>query len=442
MESELYKAAREGNVHSLLELLEKDELLLDRIMTGNHIETPLHIAAMLGHLNFVKEVLTRKAEMASEQDFQSSTPLHRAAARGYLNIVESLVSVNPEVCFVCDRDKRNPLHVAAMKGRVDVLECLVRVRPDAARSVTKHGQTILHLCVKHNKLETLKFLMDILVDVQFSNSRDDDGNTILHLAAIDGQTETIIFLTNKGVDSNISNSKGFTALSLLAQGQTVESASEIKDSVPQTSENRGLSRRTDAKNMVTKESKREEKKKWQNGMHKALMVVAALVATIAFEAGKEPPGTGPPGTGPPNIAFEAGAEPPGTEWEKPLATWLCRWFMTCNTISFMASLSTIMLLISGLPLKRRRITTWIAMLTMWIAITFTALSYSILTALFSLDNGIIKYANDTIVVIVWGGLMLLIFLCHTIRLIWKLVRKVLKFVNKAFRKGKRENTMV
>ncbi|XP_039165188.1 ankyrin repeat-containing protein BDA1 [Eucalyptus grandis] len=153
MDSELYEAAVEGNVRSLVELLGKDKLLLDRIMIGNRNETPLHIAAMLGHLDFVEEILVRKTELAREQDSQSLTPLHLAAAKGYLHIVESLVRVNPEICFVRDKYKRNPLHVAAMKGHVDVLECLVQAAPDAAHSVVENGQTILHLCVKHNKLE-------------------------------------------------------------------------------------------------------------------------------------------------------------------------------------------------------------------------------------------------------------------------------------------------
>ncbi|KAI6682172.1 hypothetical protein NL676_036053 [Syzygium grande] len=73
MESELYEAALKGNVPPLLELLGKDKLLLDRIMTGNHTETPLHIAAMLGHSEFAKEVLARKTELAREQDSQRLT---------------------------------------------------------------------------------------------------------------------------------------------------------------------------------------------------------------------------------------------------------------------------------------------------------------------------------------------------------------------------------
>ncbi|KAK3436032.1 hypothetical protein EUGRSUZ_C00683 [Eucalyptus grandis] len=352
MDSELYEAAVEGNVRSLVELLRKDKLLLDRIMTGNHNETPLHIATMLGHLDFVEEILARKTELAREQESQSLTPLHLAAAKGYLHIVESLVRVNPEICFVRDKYKRNPLHVAAMKGHVDVLECLVRATPKATHSVVENGQMILHLCVKHNKLEALKLLIDILGDDQFVNSRDEDGNTILHLAAVDGQTETIIFLTNKGVDPNITNYKGFTALGLLAQGQSMERALEIVNSVPQTSENHNPYKGTVfPNNMEKKEIKRERKRKWQQGMHEALMIVAILVATIAYEAGKDPP----------------------DESAKAMNGFddYYQFFKASNTISFIASLSTIIFLISGLPLKRRRITTWIVMLTMWVAITCT-----------------------------------------------------------------------
>ncbi|KAK3435912.1 hypothetical protein EUGRSUZ_C00592 [Eucalyptus grandis] len=139
MESELYEAAVKGNVRSLLELLKKDQLLLDRVMIGNHTETPLQIAAMLLHLDFVKEILAQKAEMASVQDSQGLTLLHLAAAKGYLNTVKSLVRAYSYICFFCDKYKRNSFHVAAMKGHMNVLENLVGARPNAAHSVIEHG---------------------------------------------------------------------------------------------------------------------------------------------------------------------------------------------------------------------------------------------------------------------------------------------------------------
>ncbi|KAK3440428.1 hypothetical protein EUGRSUZ_B00705 [Eucalyptus grandis] len=407
MESKLYEAAMKGNVSSLLELLRKDKLLLDRVMTGNHTETPLHIAAMLGHLDFVEEVLARKAELAREQDSQ----------------------ISPEICFVRDKYKRNPLHIAAVRGHVDVLECLVQVRPDAARSVVEHGQTILHLCVKHNRLEALKLLTNLLSNDQFINSRDEDGNTILHLAAIDRQTETTMFLINKGVNPNITNFRGLTALDLLEQGESTRRASEIKDSIHQISENLDPPEQKD---------ERERKRKWQDSMHETLMVVATLLATMAFQLGNTPPGgiwqDDFPGDGK-NAAHTAGESIMANKYFDQY-----KYFVTCNTISFIASLSVIMLLISGLPLKRHPILTWIAMLAMWVAITFTATTYAISIIKFTPESKLISM-NGTVgwAVLAWAALMILIFLCHVARLILKLVRKVQKLVLKAWKKRKPED---
>ncbi|KAK3436045.1 hypothetical protein EUGRSUZ_C00701 [Eucalyptus grandis] len=405
---------------SLLELLEKDKLLLDRIMTGNHTDTPVHIAAMLGHLKFVEEVLAWKPELVKEQDSQSSTPLHLAAAKGYLNIVASLLRVDPEICFVCDKYERNPIHVAAMKGHVDVLELLVRTKPDAARSVIEHGQMILHLC--------------------FINLGDEYGDTILHLAAANRQTKeyfkyhierTIVFLIDKGVDPNIKNSRGFTALGLLAQGQSVERVSEIMHSVPQISENLDPSKQTVyANNMVNAfhppvGEDDKTKRKWQNNMHKTLVVVAVLLATMTFQASITPPGgLWQQDDDEHNTGESIVADKYHKRYKK---------FITCNTIIFVTSLSIIVLFISGLTLEQLQITAWIAMLTTWVAIIFTAVAYAISIWVFTPYDAL-HDTNKTVTdaVLAWVGLMAFIFLCHIVRLILKMVPKVQKFVLVSF----------
>ena len=192
MERRIYEAAVEGSVISLLNLLQEDALVLDRFMVGCYPETPLHIASMLGNLDFVQEILNRKPEKAGELDARKSSPLHLATAKGYLEIVKKLVSVNPEMCFARDRDGRNPLHIATIKGHISVLRELVNVRPQAAQMSIDHG-TILHLCVRYSgQLEMLKLLVETIGDNGFLNSKDDDGNTILHTAAADKQVEVCL----------------------------------------------------------------------------------------------------------------------------------------------------------------------------------------------------------------------------------------------------------
>lgn len=59
MDPALFMASREGNIEALLRLLLADPLILERVATSS-TDTPLHVAAMLGHAGFVKELIKHK----------------------------------------------------------------------------------------------------------------------------------------------------------------------------------------------------------------------------------------------------------------------------------------------------------------------------------------------------------------------------------------------
>ena len=59
MDPLLFKAARDGNIEVFLEFLKNDPLILEDV-AATTADTPLHIAAMLGHLDFENEVLKHK----------------------------------------------------------------------------------------------------------------------------------------------------------------------------------------------------------------------------------------------------------------------------------------------------------------------------------------------------------------------------------------------
>lgn len=190
IEKRLYEAAVEGDVKVLRELLEQDALILDRLTLTCFNETPLHIASMRGHIEFVKFILTRNPLLAAELDSQRSSALHVASIKGYIEIVKELLVVNPEMCVVGDREGRNPLHLAVIKGRVEVIKELVRVSHLAALQTTDRDENVLHLCVKHNnQLEALNVLMELISDDTLLKSRDGDGYSILHLAVADKQIQ-------------------------------------------------------------------------------------------------------------------------------------------------------------------------------------------------------------------------------------------------------------
>lgn len=186
MERRLSEAAIRGDVLELQQIVEADPLILDRITASCVDQTPLHSAAMLGHLGFVRELLDRNPEMAAESDSRGCAPLHLAAAKGHADVVRELILVDGGVGSAPNSDGRTALHVAAIKGREGVLAELVGIAPSLTRVLTDRGETGLHLCVKWNRYEAAKLLGDEMGkgggDDSSLNWKDCDGNTALHIA--------------------------------------------------------------------------------------------------------------------------------------------------------------------------------------------------------------------------------------------------------------------
>ncbi|THG08544.1 ankyrin repeat-containing protein BDA1-like [Camellia sinensis] len=163
MDRRLIEAAQMGNVDLLLNLIKYDSLILHSASLAEG-ETPLHIASMAGHLNFVQQILTLRPEFATELNQDGFSPLHIASANGYLEIVKELLKVDRDMCAVRGREKRIPLHYAVIKGRIHVMKELLAASPDSVEHVTVRGETALHLAVKKNQIEGLRVLVEHIKD--------------------------------------------------------------------------------------------------------------------------------------------------------------------------------------------------------------------------------------------------------------------------------------
>uniref|UniRef100_A0A803NCM5 Uncharacterized protein n=2 Tax=Chenopodium quinoa TaxID=63459 RepID=A0A803NCM5_CHEQI len=193
--TKLYDAALKGDVPSLLNLLGEDPLILDRCIiekSGKYMQSPLHVAANFGHVNFTNKLIEKKPKLVEVVDhIKRSSPLHIACAEGHLQIVETLLVVNSSICYTHDQDGKTPVHVAAINGQIDVLRALLNLEPQAARERTMGGESVLHLCVKHKQPEALRFLVKTMDDGELLNLDDALGNTVLHLAVAAKQPEVI-----------------------------------------------------------------------------------------------------------------------------------------------------------------------------------------------------------------------------------------------------------
>lgn len=178
----LYEASLKGCVSTLQTLIQRNPLILNRVSLSPFSETPLHIASLLGHLEFCEALVKIKPSLVSEADLEGRFPLHLACAEGHSEVVKLLLLTNPDVCYAVDKDDMLPLHLAAMRGRIGAIQEFIKTRPDSIHRITDNG-SVLHFCVRYNHLEALKFFVQsATMNQEFLLAQDKEGNTVLHLA--------------------------------------------------------------------------------------------------------------------------------------------------------------------------------------------------------------------------------------------------------------------
>ncbi|KAH7838194.1 hypothetical protein Vadar_023150 [Vaccinium darrowii] len=396
-----------------------------------------------GEQELFQKLLTSNPELGEALDSQQRSILHLATANGHTEIVKAIIEVKPDMCLARDRDGANPLHVAAMKGKVEILEELLKANPHAARARVDRGEreTILHLCVKYDQEQCLeKLLIGCFEGDDFVNAKDDAGNTILHLAVAGHKIEIVkCVLSHKEINVNATNSSKQTAMDIIRLGRregtkakrwfaikSIKRRFAIKDncfgggngtnaegSFHHTKE------REDIKDLLRKANAQRGKDtidgEWigiaetRNG----IIIVAVLMATIAFQAGVTPPG----GVWQDNHDGHIGGEAV-MAFNYPK---LYEYFLRSNTIGFVASLSTILLIISELPFKKRPFM-WILVMVMCLTITSMAFTY-----VFSIIVITPKWERKTlsrtiaVAIIAWSGVIAVLLLGHAVHLILKLV---------------------
>ncbi|KAI8022960.1 Ankyrin repeat-containing protein ITN1 [Camellia lanceoleosa] len=371
---ELHEAIVEGNnkLEAFREILNNDPKILDRIKVGCFIHSPLHVAAYHGHLEFVQEILKKSPGLVEVLDSRRWSPLHLASAQGHLDIVQALVSENPDMCTALDGDARTPLHLAAMKGNLEVLDKLFEASlygPHELMNVKDvAGNTILHLAVRNKKLQVVNYLLKKIEKAKKTENRINAVNAV--------------------------NNCGYTAYDIVMDSKNEQEFNDIKVTFRKV------------KAMKAKDLSQGE---WLSKKRDILMVVASLIATMAFQAGINPPGGFWQDNTPPHRAGEAimAYNYPNTY----------PYFIRANTTRFVASVSTILLLITGWPFKKFFFM-WLLVVIMWVTITSIAFTYAFSIVVVS-PKGEREPLFHTIVVgaIVWCCVMVSLLIAHTIRVI-------------------------
>ncbi|XP_064944674.1 ankyrin repeat-containing protein At5g02620-like [Musa acuminata AAA Group] len=437
MDPRLEEAAYAGDLTLLRRLLQEDRLLLHRqaIAAAHLSDSPLHIAASLGHSDLVREILAVNPELAHGRNSEGLSALHLAAAQGHLSVVNELLqyAAAANLCLATDNDGFMPAHTAALQGRLDVLTVLLDACPESARAVTSQGDSILHLTVKSNSFETVQFLLNRTDENdELLNSGDAKGNTVLHLAVARKQLQTVkLLLGRRGIEVNATNMRGDTVLDMLLDspcqhgdlllGELIRAAGGR--TTAEEGKTRPKSSPGDARASATVAShrsrpNRSEPKEKYNNKPATLMLVATLIATITFAAGLNPPGgfkqKDDGGATPPNA--EVNIDGSSSEGEAVLKYDL-ELFLLFDTFGLFASLSIILLLICCVP-RQTKMVTGILKWILWLAVFSTALAFS--TAIVR----IFSYQLCTVILLMsWFGILSLFMIWVCFRAIRYLLRK-------------------
>ncbi|KAJ9147638.1 hypothetical protein P3X46_029775 [Hevea brasiliensis] len=335
-------------------LLEQDPHLLECLDRITAADSPVHIAARKGNTTFVLEIVSLKPSLARKLNQHGLSPIHLALQEGQTQTVIGLMRIDSELIRLRGKDGITPLHYVAEMGDVVLLSKFLRSCPSSIHDLTVHCQTAVHIAVKKKKLAAFEFLFGWLHRrnmEEILNWKDDEGNTVLHIAVQENEPRAVQLLINN-VDIDVRNLDDKTVVNIFdSQGQSQNS--KIKQILSSASSFsrllNSLVRIRDTYLGVSAENENPA-----SDVRDIILVVAVLIATATYQAVLSPPGGfwgdnyDPPGNTT-NASVIDGQQKPHRAGTIIMDGWESSYFALLNSAAFCASVSTIIILMMGLP---------------------------------------------------------------------------------------------
>nr|KJB73759.1 hypothetical protein B456_011G249400 [Gossypium raimondii] len=267
MDENLRKATRTGKVNELYRVIQSNGNVLRHFDEVEFIETPLHIAAEEGRIEFAMEMMNLKPSFARKLNHQGLSPLHIAVRKGHKEMALRFLEIGK--------------HLVRVRGKKDV---------------TTENRTALHIAIQNNRLDVLQLLFRTLKRKDYYwevvNRKDKDGNTALHIAAIHNQPKVLKLLLNCKADKHATNQVGLTALGVAQQHNNRENIAILKGCFIPVVSNFKRKLEKQVVKYVTKASLLifQNMDNISADDRNALLVILGLLLTATYQATLSPPG--------------------------------------------------------------------------------------------------------------------------------------------------------
>ncbi|KAL9408556.1 hypothetical protein AB3S75_047015 [Citrus x aurantiifolia] len=254
---------------------------------GPNGKTALHAAAM--KFAFVdtalEKLLEEKKNLIKETDQYGWTPIHYAAYHGNYRTINLLLETDQYALDIADKDRKmTVLHLAAGQGHAKIVEAIISKNPECCELVDNRGWNFLHYAMVSFHVGQLTNLLEnnplarSLID-----EGDAEGNTPLHVLAAIRPNECDVDLVRKTqANYDAVNKQNVSVRHIFNYGYP-----ELKEEIQKLSKDVGRGQYSKGVRRAVKKYVIKENYKDTRASH---LVVAALIATVAFAAAFTVPG--------------------------------------------------------------------------------------------------------------------------------------------------------
>nr|XP_018441850.1 PREDICTED: uncharacterized protein LOC108813717 isoform X2 [Raphanus sativus] len=299
MDPRLQQAAESGSIDGLYALIDENPYILENIDAVPFINTPLHVAAASGNIEFAMEMMNLKPSFARKLNTSGYSPLHLSVDKGHTDFVSWMLKHDHRLACVKERNGMtlfhylvNALHLAVVNDRFEVLQVLTGwIQRTRQRNAGKN-------------------------EFRFLNEEDFSYNTALHHAAYKNDLRAVrLLLECRLVERNKVNGNGLTFLDILRNLENSGDCDLVLEQVILKT------RCKEAASMPKTKALCDFLKSpftfwtfYSTGMKRlrsnsseevrgAFLIVFTLIITATYQTGLQPPGGGHPSKDPTKQAF-------------------------------------------------------------------------------------------------------------------------------------------